>query len=280
MKIKHVFLYILFTCAVNVTFGQDKQDNNDPEVLYMGIVNVIQRDNFNFPLISIFANISKGEQHFPQLGLVNYNGKKFKSLQLGLANVVAEDNNDSVEINGTQIGFVNIATGNLSGFQLGFVNYVRSVEKGFPIGFVSIIENGGYKAIELGYSDISPISFSFKIGMEKLYTSIIANYDDESSVKAAFGVGFGSNLSISRRLFVNPEFNYITRAWGGHQQYFNLNVSLGIKPGKINFIVGPDFSIHNTNERFVEAPFKLYRTDINARNRFIIGAKAGIRHVF
>jgi hypothetical protein len=280
MKRKFVFLCILFTSAVNVTFGQDKQDNNEPEVLYMGIVNVIQRDNFNFPLISIFANISKGEQHSPQLGFVNYNGKNFKSLQLGFANIVSDDNNDSVEIDGTQIGFVNIVTGKLSGLQLGFINYVKSVEKGVPVGFISVIEDGGYKAIELGYSDISPISFSFKIGVEKLYTSIIAGYDDESSIKAAFGIGLGSNLSVSKRLFINPEFNYITRFWGGHQQYFNLNTSLGIKLGNINFLVGPNFSIHNTNEQFREAQFKLYQTDINANNRFIIGAKAGVRYVF
>lgn len=97
-----------------------------------------------------------------------------------------------------------------------------------------------------------------KIGVERFYTSFIAGYCEKKSVKAAFGIGVGSNFFISKKLFFNPEFNFITRFWGGEQQYFSLNTSLGFKMEHIHLTVGPAFTVQNTNSELKEPPLRIY----------------------
>jgi hypothetical protein len=66
---------------------------------------------------------------------------------------------------------VNI-TNRLDGFQLGLLNYVDTIENGIPAGLISFVRNGGYKAVELSVTEIAPITFAFKTGVRKFYTSL------------------------------------------------------------------------------------------------------------
>ncbi len=145
-----------------------------------------------------FVNASAGKIDGIQAAYVNAAADSLDGIQLGFVNVTAKD------IDGAQIGFVN-RTRRLDGFQCGFINIADSVEEGAPLAFISFVKKGGYRAFGYYADEYSPLNFSFRIGIKKLYSSF--NYSALLNQKniSSYAFGFGSIMSLHSKLFFNPE---------------------------------------------------------------------------
>lgn len=182
-----------------------------------------------------FINSDNGSFSGFQDGFINSVGGTFYGSQSGFVNSCLNltgvqtgfTNSTKKTVKGLQYGFVNSAK-TLRGVQLGFINSVEKVEKGLPIGFLSFVKQGGYKAIEFSYSSINPIRIAFKTGVRKFYSYPMLAYDWHSTNdKLSFGYGIGSNLDLSKQLFINPELDWLHQISLDFNHYSTLKCNLG-----------------------------------------------------
>ena len=299
---KRIGIALVLSLAVIGMSAAQEDESADSINVYTFFVNVVT-ERFRLPLLG-FVNIAGGSHNLPQIGFVNWNGQDFRSLQLGFVNTVGGDvggfqmgfvntiiggmtglqlgfvNTTVRQFNGAQISFVNI-TKQLSGLQFGFVNYSDTIEKGMPIGFLSIVKNGGYRAVEFGVSEIAPFNLSFKIGVERLYTSFLFGYNqfrDGIREQIVVGAGLGSIIPAGKGFYVNPEItinNGINEAIQ-HYVIFTPSVGYTITPN-LSVTCGPSivWAYNNTDG---EPPFfYIAKEAINDEHILYIGARAALR---
>jgi len=240
-----------------------------------------------------FINTSVGETQGAQIGFVNTTSS-FKGAQTGFVNTAYKEAdgaqigfvNITNEKKGAQISFINIAKRSVNGVQIGFVNFVDTLEKGVPIGFVSIVRHGGYRAIEFSFTELYPVNIGFKIGVEKIYSTVFLSYNpfEEFSRKSiATGVGLGCILPFSSHFFFNPELNFLS-SFGKNQNsllslvpYFGYNFN-----DKMSIVVGPSVTwMHRNENKTLQTPFfVINNSEINQNNGIAVGARVGIRYRF
>jgi hypothetical protein len=263
-------------------------NQNDFSSLQLSFVNTVGGDMVG--LQTGFVNTVVGNMSGVQAGFINTTVKSFKGSQVGFINTSAGEQlgglqmgfiNTSVnEINGGQISFINI-TKQLNGLQLGFINYNDSIESGIPIGFLSIVRNGGYKAIELGVSEISPFNVSFKIGIKQLYTSFIVSYNpfrDNIRDQIIWGVGLGSIIPIGKIFFLNPEITSHKAINENFQNYLSVipYFRYTIIPN-LSIVIGPSVT-WVYGEKDIEDPFySIKNYSINDNNKLYLGARMALR---
>jgi hypothetical protein len=300
---KFTMMLVLLILLAGLSFSRENEQNRGL-FLYTLLVNTVN-DQFRFPLLG-FVNISGGNHHLPQIGLVNWNRNNFSTVQAGFVNAVGGDmaglqsgfvntvvggtsgvqlgfvNTSINRIAGAQVSFVNF-TKQLNGLQLGFINYVDSIENGIPLGFLSIVRNGGYKAVELGVSEIAPFNASFKIGVERLYSSFIVSYnpfDDGMRDQIILGVGVGSIIPIGKKFFFDPEITTHHAITESFQHYLSIAPSFGytITPN-LSIVAGPSLVwTYVDNDKGVEISFyRITEHSINDKNELIVGARMALR---
>ena len=299
-KLALILALALSITSLSFAEGNERGGNN----LYTFFVNIVN-EQFNFPLIG-FINIAKGDHNLPQIGFVNWNLRNFGSAQLGFINTIAGNlsgfqlgyvNTSLGKTNGAQMGFVNTTLGNtngaqigfinttlnsVNGVQFGFVNFADTIESGIPIGFLSVVRNGGYRALEFGVSEIALFNVSFKIGVERFYSSFTVSYNpflDIFREQLIFGFGFGSIITLTEVFFLNPEVKWHNRAVASSSSYLSVTPYFGfnIIP-RLSVVLGPTVSLeHNRNndERFPF--FRIVEHSINRSNKLYLGARVGIR---
>jgi hypothetical protein len=292
---------MVLVLALSIT-GLNFSQENDGINLYTVFFNSVN-EQFRFPLIG-FVNIARGNHASPQIGFVNWNTEDFNTAQFGFVNTVGGDmaglqmgfvntvaggmsgaqfgfvNTAVNELGGAQISFVNI-TQKLTGLQFGFINYVDSIEKGVPVGFLSIVRNGGYKAIELGVSEISPFNLSFKLGIEAFYTSFSVSYNpfrDGIREQIIWGAGFGSIINLGETFFINPEVTSYNTINEHFQPYVSVVPYFGYKIiPNLSVVAGPSI-VWDYTEKNRESPFySITKYSINDSNVLYLGARMGIR---
>jgi hypothetical protein len=171
--------------------------------------------------------------------------------------------------------------------QFGFINYADSIDGGIPIGFLSIVRNGGYYALEYSFSEYYPVTFGFKIGLEKFYTTIFAAFSpiqEKTARKFAYGLGFGSILPITGSFFFSPEL--ITMSQMGFSNntlfssfvpYFGYNINR-------NFSVtaAPTFTwaYNDEGEDTLKSLFSILNREINDKHGISLGVRAALRYRF
>jgi hypothetical protein len=223
-----------------------------------------------------YVNITEGTTLGTQVGFVNVATDTLSGAQVGYVNVVTND------INGTQVGFVN-RTKNLNGLQIGFINVADTISNGVPIGFLSVVKRGGFKAIEVGYSNLLPVNFSFKTGVNALYTSFIAGYNPDAKKDIVFlGMGIGSNLPIKGRLFFNPEAQSLFSLEKKNQQVISLNTMFGLTITKnISLLAGASTNwihqYHKNPDPLYQPNNNWYEHKIDQKNHLNIGLKTSLR---
>jgi hypothetical protein len=303
----------MFALTVGSNFGQV----NNGTGVYTVFVNIVG-GGFRFPLIG-FINIADGDHNLPQIGFVNSNMDNFTSLQTGFINTVGGNttgfqlgfvnttagsmrgvqfgfiNTVGGDVTGPQLGFVNTTTGSMrgiqfgfvntaeefNGLQFGFINYADSIESGIPVGFISIVRDGGYKAVELSVTEISPINTAFKIGVDALYSSINVSYNPgkKGFLESIFlGVGLGSNIPINEAFFFNPELINTTYIFAGNQNYLSFVPNIGYRVENISglsVIIGP--SITWARAKDAESFFNIFKHKINENNGLMLGARLALR---
>lgn len=183
-------------------------------VEFGGLCNVIRYDTYGLQFAGL-GNIVAGTSNGAQFsGLFNVSAKGMRAVQgAGLLNVSTHQSK------GTQIaGLVNVATGtmkglqvaglvnfarNLNGVQIGFLNIADTVEQGIPIGFLSIVRKG-YFRIEAGATETLTGTASLKIGVSRFYNIFsVGIRPDENEVKWALGYGVGTQFMRKERVSMN-----------------------------------------------------------------------------
>ncbi|MDR2601487.1 MAG: hypothetical protein LBC53_03420 [Spirochaetaceae bacterium] len=268
-------------------------NTSDFNTLQLGFVNTIGK-NLNGAQIGFVNTVAGGNSNGLQLGFINTTVKNLSGAQIGFINTVANGKSNGLQLgfinttvrnfNGAQIGFINTAVdGNSSGIQLGFINYVDSIENGVPIGFLSFVKNGGYKAIQLSAGEIAPVSFSFRTGIRKFYTSLGVSYNpfnDGIDNQIFFSFGIGSIIDINEKFFINPEIESYNSLNEYSRLYisFTPNIGYNIKEN-IAVLAGPSVSWdRGTNEK--NSFINLLEYKLNADNSLIFGARIALRFQF
>lgn len=223
-----------------------------------------------------FINTSVDSATGIQLGFVNTAAGKMKGAQISFVNTAVKD------MDGAQIGFVNTAR-RLTGFQLGFVNYADTLTDGIPFGFLSFVRKGGYKAVEISATEMYPVNLSFKIGIEKLYTSFIASFNGNDKNGFAIGLGLGSNLPLGNSSYLNPEIWSQSAIFNNSSQWYSMALNYGycITPG-IHLSLGPSVLWYymEHGDHFKRPFMALYRHEVNENNKIIVGARVALKYVF
>jgi hypothetical protein len=318
---KITFIVIICLMGVSLSFAQENQPENSIHVnVYTFFVNVVN-EQFRFPLIG-FVNIAGGSHSLPQIGFFNWNQNNFGSLQLSFINTVGGTmtgvqmgfvNTTVKSLKGVQVGFINTAirenghglqlgfvnttvknfdgaqisfinaSKKINGFQIGFINYAESIESGIPLGFISIVRNGGYKAIELSVTELSPLNMAFKIGVDKFYTSINFSYNPmKTEIRDGIflGLGLGSIITINKKFFFNPELVSTHGINEINQNYLGLIPSFGYRIiSGLSVLVGPSITWSYTfdDKEFAEPFFSIFNHKINENHNLIVGGKIALR---
>jgi len=171
-----------------------------------GLANIV-KGNGEAIQLSGGANITTGEVDGVQMaGFLNFSKKQAKNVQLaGALNIVSGDvggvqisgfaNLASGKLNGTQIaGALNVAR-EVNGLQLGFINIADTIKSGIPIGVLSIVKHG-FRELELSVGEGLNAQVAFKIGVEKFYTIFSAGTQFLGSRDCwAYGYGIGTHLA-------------------------------------------------------------------------------------
>ena len=300
---KLILVLLVSISIIGSIFAEENQQNSGAN-LYTFFVN-IANEQFDFPLIG-FVNIAGGDHNSSQMGFINWNQNNFKTLQMGFVNTIGGNmaglqmgfvntivgknaigsqlgfvNTNINEFSGFQMAFINI-TKQLKGFQFGFINYSDSIEKGIPIGFLSIVRNGGYKAVELGISEISPFNLSFKIGVEKFYTSFIVAYNpfrEGIREQIFWGTGIGTNIRMGETFFFNPEIIFHHSINENSQNYISFVPYFGYKfMPNLSIVAGPSILWTYSNNNETRDPFiNILKYDINERHKLFLGGRISLR---
>lgn len=254
---------------------------------YAGFANIVKGSGKVIQLAG-FSNITLGEVDGIQAaGFLNYSKNKMNKLQAaGFANI-SDGDLDGVQIS----GFLNVAK-DVEGVQIGFINIADSIKSGTPIGFLSIARNG-FREFEVSFSEGLNTQAAFKIGVDQFY-SIFALGSQFISSEFSWGFGYG----IGTHLMKNEDFKMQlelmsyhinegskwTNTYNGLQQ---LKLTFSNKLDEhISFFAGPTVNLmvtdnHLNNGRVFYsnfAPYSMYsHIGRNSTLKGWIGVTAGIR---
>jgi hypothetical protein len=154
-----------------------------------------------------------------------------------------------------------------------------------PIGFLSFVGKGGYRAIEIGASEMYPANASFKIGVKALYTSIGMSYNPDFANQYAWSAGFGSIIRVSNRAYVNIEALSQHNIGTKMQRFVTLNTVFGYSfSERFSLVAGPTVvwssKDDNDNRTLFKPVFSIYSNDLDNDNRLHVGARAALRYTF
>jgi hypothetical protein len=251
----------------------------------IGMVNVNQRDFSNAQIG--FTNTIGSDLSGVQIGMVNTVVHSANGLQLGFVNTTGQEmsgvqlgfvNTTLSRCDGTQIGFINVAN-RVNGLQLGFVNYATNLQKGIPIGLVSYVKNGGYRAFEAGLGDVVTASMSYKIGVERFYTSLQIGYGADEELLS--GLGIGSIFRINHDFFFNPELVSMQNMKGTQQMYSSLSPSIGYHlTTRLSIMASPSliWAYSDSHTSKAKSSLSIASYDINDKNTLTISGRLGIRY--
>jgi hypothetical protein len=305
MKKINAVLILFLSCNL-FSMAQNSSENNsnkNKHVFYSVFANYLP-EGFDFPGIG-FVNIARGNHSTAYIGLVNYadylsgmqiglinTAKQLPvGVQIGLANTALSGENKVTQIGlvntnrsnltGVQVGLINANSGKTNGLQLGLINYSDTVS-GVPLGLISVVRKGGYRALEVSLSEIAPVNISFKLGVEKLYTSFNLAYNPNAEQKTMCGVGIGSIIPLKNQFFFNPEiFQMNTIKECSNQQFLRIVPAFGLKYKRMNIIAGPSVCyFYSGKDRIPNQPFmQIFGHEFDSRNKIVVGVQAGIRVV-
>jgi hypothetical protein len=175
-----------------------------------GIANVVKGNGKAIQLSGV-ANVTLGEVNGLQAaGILNISEKKMQNAQIsGVINASLEDaegiqiagisNITRGNLTGAQIsGILNVAK-NIDGFQIGLVNVGDTLKSGMPIGLLSIVKNG-FREMEISVGEGFNAQAAFKIGVDKFYNIFaIGAQVFGPDYSWAFGYGIGTHLMKNDR---------------------------------------------------------------------------------
>lgn len=236
------FSFNLFSGTVNSVKGVEigtlyNQNEGDMTGFQSsGLLNVTKGKVTGYQTAGL-TNISGDVKGFQQGGLSNHAQNVEGVQSAGLVNTAKE-------VFGVQLsGIVNRAT-RLKGYQIGLINVADSVERGGGIGLVNIYKKGGYREIELSFTDYQNVGLSYKSGVKSLYSIISVGYNFLDTPLFSAGFGIGSLADLGANWFFKPElisYNYITEDLSFNTSTQSTHFRLGImkRANKLAFTLYP-----------------------------------------
>lgn len=208
-------------------------------------------------------------------GIINSAVKSVTGGQIsGIINLAVKD------VNGLQAaGLINTCAGNMRGVQFsGVINYATRL-RGAQIGLVNIADSSsgvgiglfsfvvkGYHKVSLSANEAFTYNVALKTGTHWLYNIYTAGSVLQQQNNAyTFGIGYGSELPISKRFSINPELTghaiYLGN-WSEVNSMVRLQLNLNVHLGKyISLFAGPCYSAYWDNK---QPKVEGYKTDILA----------------
>jgi hypothetical protein len=267
---------------------------------FTGFTNIVRKKGVGIQLAG-FSNIAGNDYMGIQAcGFVNFVGKELTGAQLAGFTNISKDASDGFQIagfanivsnnfHGAQVcGFLNIAQ-NLNGLQLGVINISDSVGEGIPIGFLSIVKKG-YHKIEISSNETFNINIGLKTGMEQFYNIFSFGMKvNHGNHRWGIGYGVGTKFRLYDKIDMNIDLSthgILNNDWWDHG-YHSLN-KLEITISKqfeehLTIFVGPSFNMNISNKKDSEgnlidnniAPWTSYETI--RKNRTKINMYPGFR---
>ncbi|MCI5058732.1 MAG: hypothetical protein MRY83_21650 [Flavobacteriales bacterium] len=217
--------------------------------------------------ISGFTNVCKGALYGGQVagfnnlcasdlqggqiaGFANTIHGNLKGLQMsGFSNVTTKD------VEGYQVaGFFNSAK-NVNGGQIGFVNVCDSMYNGVPIGFFSFVKKG-YKRFAIGTNEVFYGTAQFKTGATAFHNIFSFGLRPTNNDFAlGYGYGIGTGFDFGKRW--TAEFNGVVhhiledRIWESRLNLLStINLQLEYSLSKhLGIFAGPSLNFH-VNDRY------------------------------
>lgn len=230
-----------------------------------------------------FTNITQEMNGFQVAGFNNH-VQKMSGYQL------AGFINTTEKMDGVQIaGFINKAK-EVKGLQLSIINIADTVSSGVPIGLVSVVKKNGFLSPAIESTDVIPLQFAVRVGMEKFYTIISAGTNPSNYWSLGGGFGLRKFTSSNRKLFFNPEFRWASLTEGRIREnedsnLFGLHLNLGYKLFKrLSLVGGPTINYYLTNHldetdnpiiSLANSPIINHRSARN-RQQFWVGYTLGV----
>ncbi|AYL98044.1 carboxypeptidase-like regulatory domain-containing protein [Mucilaginibacter celer] len=214
--------------------------------------------------LSLMHNSVKQDLNGIQLsGLYNHTRGSVRGIQLGAIGNIAGKNSDAVQVaaigniasqkfDGLQVaGLFNYAK-HLTGVQIGLVN-IADTSSGFSIGLLNII-NSGYHKLVISTNETQNLNLAFKNGNSKLYTIWQGGLRFDGDGKLySFGLGFGREFGLGRKLAINTELgsSYLYQGtWLKTNQLSKFNLDLTFKTAKMFSIsAGPSLNFLYSDQR-------------------------------
>jgi len=217
-------------------------------------------DSVSGTQIAGFCNIAMKNMTGTQAsGFANIATGTCTGLQLSSFSNVATDS-----IAGTQItGFVNFAR-NINGFQIGIINISDTIKNGLPIGFMTITK-GGYYSLEIEANEITHLNIAFKMGVKRFYNIYSAHASFHSgNVYWGQGYGFGSQWASKGKISVNTDI--ICASINKNDEIFEhlnllntLKLQVGYQISKTSqLFAGPAINVHLYNDSEQLLPYTFY----------------------
>lgn len=252
-----------------------------------GIMNYNYGDVTGVQLAGI-ANINKEHTHgLMWAGFYNLSMDDASGVQIADINTAIGD------FTGFQLGVINYAK-RLKGVQLGLINVVGEDDGAVPIGLINIVKNGHYE-LEIVSGEVIHTNVNYKMGVEHFYTIFKLGWSTyKTNPVYSVGIGFGGNVTLAEKhtmsidLSVNQiiynddwrseEDNYLTKL------DLNYKLSLG---EHVSLIAGPSFNFYvsevKVDDSFgtLKMPYDAH-TIINENNQqwMWVGFNVGLAYKF
>ncbi|MBW7913352.1 MAG: hypothetical protein H3C54_06565, partial [Taibaiella sp.] len=150
----------------------------------------------------------------------------------------------------------------LRGAQIGLVNIADS-SSGVGIGLFSFVVKG-YHKVSLSANEVFTYNVALKTGTHWLYNIYTAgSVLQQGNNSYTLGIGYGSELPLSKRFSINPELTghaiYLGN-WSEVNSMVRLQLNLNVHLGRyISLFAGPSYSGYWDNK---QPKVEGYKTDI------------------
>lgn len=214
--------------------------------------------------LSLLHNSVKQDMNGIQLsGLYNHTRGSVRGIQLGAIGNIAGKNSDALQLaavgnivgqkfSGVQAAAVFNYAKHLTGVQIGLVN-IADTSSGFSIGLLNIIKSG-YHKLAISTNETQNLHLAFKNGNNKLYTIWQGGMRfDENSKLYSFGLGFGREFGLGRKLAINTELGsgYLYQGtWLKTNLLNRFNLDLTFKVSRLfSIAAGPSLNFLYSDQR-------------------------------
>lgn len=214
------------------------------------------RYNVTGAQIAGVSNVVGGDMRGIQLGgISNHNRGKMKGAQVaGIANFSKK------EVEGIQLSGILNYTKKLKGVQIGLINIADSSD-GYSIGLVNIVKTG-YHKLSVSTNETTNFNIAFKTGGKKLYSILQAgtNAGNKDGKIYTAGYGLGTEISVNRWLYVNPELSsslaYLGE-WDNTNALNRFNIQFNVRLSKsVSLFAGPSFTLYYSDQKAAVSGYK------------------------